>query len=117
MGDLRFKEPVKASTVNRTVNKGENDKICIQASPGWVQQKVLSENNLTIEDLGKPSPRESEDCLFLDVLVPTNVWEKEAKKKTRGKADSGAPVLVWIYGGGYTAGSKIGRASCRERVF
>lgn len=92
--------------MNRTINRGQNDRICIQASPGWVQQRVLTENNLTIADLGKPGPKESEDCLFLDVLVPANIWEKEAKKKTRGKADSGAPVLVWIYGGGYTAGSK-----------
>lgn len=66
----------------------------------------MSADNLTIEDLGKPGPTESEDCLFLDVLVPTNVWEKKATRKTRGKAQSGAPVLVWIYGGGYTGGSK-----------
>jgi carboxylesterase type B len=41
----------------------------------------------------------SEDCLFLDVNVPKKVFDGRSKKK-------GAPVLVWIYGGGYTAGSK-----------
>lgn len=44
-----------------------------------------------------PDPRESEDCLFLDVLVPTKVFEKR-----RDKDYKGAPVMVWIYGGGFT---------------
>lgn len=38
-------------------------------------------------------------------MVPQNVWKREAGRKTRAKA-GGAAVLVWIYGGGYTAGSK-----------
>lgn len=46
-----------------------------------------------------PDPRESEDCLFLDVFVPEDVFENAGK-------GFGAPVLVWIYGGGYTGGSK-----------
>jgi carboxylesterase type B len=44
-------------------------------------------------------PRVSEDCLFLDVVVP----EKILKLAGSGY---GAPVLVWIYGGGYTLGEK-----------
>ena len=39
------------------------------------------------------------DCLFLDVVVPQPIFDKAGK-------DCGAPVLVWIYGGGYTTGSK-----------
>lgn len=46
-----------------------------------------------------PDPRESEDCLFLDVFVPEDILNNVGK-------GYGAPVLVWIYGGGYTAGSK-----------
>jgi len=46
----------------------------------------------------------TEDCLFLDVQVPTSIYNN------RGKG-YGAPVLVWIYGGGYTAGSKAGKFS------
>jgi carboxylesterase type B len=46
-----------------------------------------------------PGPLESEDCLFLDVYVPEDVFEKAGK-------GFGAPVLVWIYGGGYTGGQK-----------
>lgn len=63
-------------------------------------------------------PSQSEDCLFLDVMVPQTVFESAGK-------GYGAPVLVWIYGklprsldsrdpwtdayllgGGYAVGSK-----------
>ena len=46
-----------------------------------------------------PDIRETEDCLFLDVFVPEKVF------KSAGKGP-GAAVLVWIFGGGYTFGSK-----------
>jgi cholinesterase len=44
-------------------------------------------------------PRTSEDCLFLDVMVPKKIFDSKGNGK-------GAAVLVWIYGGGYTGGSK-----------
>jgi carboxylesterase type B len=47
----------------------------------------------------KPDPRISEDCLFLDVFVQRQVFESAG-------LGYGAPVLVWIYGGGYTSGEK-----------
>ncbi|KAL9607752.1 MAG: hypothetical protein Q9167_007364 [Letrouitia subvulpina] len=47
-----------------------------------------------------PDPTETEDCLFLDVLVPEAVFK--TSRSTRKKA----PVLVWIYGGGFAAGYK-----------
>lgn len=46
-------------------------------------------------------PRTTEDCLFLDVVVPKRIFDNAGQ-------GSGAPVLVWFYGGGYTAGSKAG---------
>lgn len=42
--------------------------------------------------------RQTEDCLVLDVYVPTAVWEN--------KNASAAPVMAWIHGGGYALGSK-----------
>ena len=53
--------------------------------------------------LPKQDPRTTEDCLFLDVVVPQTVFQG-ASNSTNDT--SGAPVLVWIYGGGYTAGEK-----------
>ena len=45
--------------------------------------------------------RVTEDCLFLDVVVPKGVFEGR-----RSGGDASAPVLVWINGGGYIAGDK-----------
>jgi len=50
-----------------------------------------------------PDPREDEDCLFLDVLVPKPVFENARREKNKGAA-----VMVWIYGGGFTFGAKGG---------
>ncbi|KAI0415586.1 carboxylesterase family protein [Xylaria grammica] len=49
----------------------------------------------------KRPPGETEDCLFLDVFVPTTIFDA-----TRNSSSSGAPVLVYIFGGGYSGGSK-----------
>lgn len=48
-------------------------------------------------------PRTTEDCLFLDVVVPKKIFDRGQKAPTRKNL---APVLVWIYGGGYVAGEK-----------
>ncbi|TGJ83809.1 hypothetical protein E0Z10_g4953 [Xylaria hypoxylon] len=45
-------------------------------------------------------PLESEDCLFLDVLVPRPIYDR------RQNATSRAPVLVYIFSGGFTFGAK-----------
>ncbi|OQU94968.1 hypothetical protein CLAIMM_01243 isoform 2 [Cladophialophora immunda] len=50
-------------------------------------------------------PRTTEDCLFLDVVVPKSIFDK-ANNGTLKKGQRGAPVMAWIYGGGYTIGDK-----------
>ena len=50
--------------------------------------------------LPTPDPRTSEDCLFLDVIVPERIFNSASATKKP------APVLVWIFGGGYTSGDK-----------
>ncbi|KAF2146992.1 uncharacterized protein K452DRAFT_293488 [Aplosporella prunicola CBS 121167] len=82
IGDLRFMAPLSPVTDRSVINDGSVDRICHQG-------KALSKRDV----------RETEDCLFLDVIVQKTIFDKAG----RGK---GAPVLVWIYGGGYTAGSK-----------
>lgn len=53
---------------------------------------VTNSNNSTTP-IRVDNPREAEDCLFLDVIVPQNIFRR---------ADQGhrAPVLVWIHGMG-----------------
>ncbi|KAJ4395822.1 hypothetical protein N0V93_000036 [Gnomoniopsis smithogilvyi] len=48
-----------------------------------------------------PDPRESEDCLLLDVMVPQKVFNASA-----GGTGPLAPVMVWIHGGGFALGAK-----------
>ena len=45
----------------------------------------------------------AEDCLFLDITVPGGVNETNKK-----------PVMVWIHGGGYVAGSKNGYLGAKD---
>lgn len=74
---------------NNTVNDGSLGYICPQAPPFWFEQA-----NAALGDLAKMIPlaisgeRESEDCLFLDVIVPVEVFEK------RRHGHMHAPVLV-----------------------
>lgn len=123
VGEQRFAPPIAAKE-NRTIQTGGGSdggsRICIQANPGW----LLSALNFLPDYLRKvdpdfgtstaysvPSPssvlsttaRETEDCLFLDVLVPQKVFDRRNERDRPG-----APVLVWIHGGGYTAGHKAG---------
>jgi cholinesterase len=58
----------------------------------------------------EPEPLEREDCLFLDVIVPKAIFSSAAGM--RGGTDkatvTGAPIMVWIYGAGFTFGKKYG---------
>lgn len=92
-------------------------RICPQAGPAWGQAatqflgSILLGSPINSTQIYTPpganssspiparDPRESEDCLFLDVFVPEDVLSKAGQ-------GFGAPVLVWIYGGGYTGGTK-----------
>ncbi|CAN9389432.1 unnamed protein product [Alternaria alternata] len=116
VGNLRFAPPQAPAENRSTINTGSVSRICPQASPGW---NALAAQSLTRYVLGLPTsnssystpgakpsspvpvpdPRESEDCLFLDVFVPEDVLSKAGQ-------GYGAPVLVWVYGGGYTGGEK-----------
>lgn len=102
------------------MNDGSIGVVCPQASPAWeliaagfVPDYLTGQPfNLSAAEAGLTSmtgslptqdPRTTEDCLFLDVVVPQPIFQ-QASNTTNDT--SGAPVLVWIYGGGYTAGEK-----------
>ncbi|XP_069103815.1 pyrethroid hydrolase Ces2e-like [Argopecten irradians] len=74
VGPLRFSKPVKQPPWSDTLNATEYKPGCIQSDPG----------NLPT----------SEDCLFLNVYVPSEV-----------SAIANKTVMVWIHGGGYTSGA------------
>ncbi|KAG9524404.1 carboxylesterase family protein-like protein, partial [Aureobasidium melanogenum] len=118
VGDLRFAAP-QAPAVNRSeVQTGSVNRICPQANPAWdaiaaqwipeylLDNKTsfsMSDFNLSTSNSNSSAatvtdPSETEDCLFLDVMVPEAIFNSNEQH----------PVLVWIYGGGYTAGSKSG---------
>jgi hypothetical protein len=132
-GKNRFNAPQPPAQNRSTVQFNRSEPVCPQANPFWnavateflvsyfagVRSFNQSEfplglpANFTVDTINldttnltsiipTPDPRTTEDCLFLDVVVPQQIFKKKAKK---GK---GAAVLVWIYGGGYTAGSKTG---------
>jgi cholinesterase len=60
----------------------------------------------------EPEPLEREDCLFLDVIVPKAIFSSAAEMRNGTSTDkataTGAPIMVWIYGGGFTFGKKYG---------
>ena len=120
MGELRFRAPVPPRGRNGTVNRGEIGRICPQAYPAWLSiatqflpaylsgqpfNPSAAEAPLAASSLSPPpqDPRTSEDCLFLDVIVPQKVFNDViyARKAV-------VPVLVWLYGGGYVLGEKTG---------
>lgn len=121
MGDLRFRAPVPAAGKNRTVNDGSVGRICPQANPAWEavassfitdylsgQPFNLSASTANSSRMASSLPpqdsRTTEDCLFLDVVVPQQIYSSAAN--TTANRTGGAPVLVWIYGGGFTTGEK-----------
>ncbi|RKF63410.1 Carboxylesterase patB, partial [Erysiphe neolycopersici] len=72
---------------------------CPQAIPDWVNFKKgtpFEKELMSIPD------DEVEDCLFLDVIVPRQVWDQTHDHSV----ESFAPVFVWIHGGGFTSGSR-----------
>ncbi|KAG4286162.1 hypothetical protein FPRO06_07422 [Fusarium proliferatum] len=116
IGDLRFAKPVAPKGRNVTVDKGEVGRICPQAMAAWevytsftgpdfLSGKVSTLTEKQKHALKEPSDlkipidsRETEDCLFLDVITPFETFENSAKGL--------APVIFWLSGGGYTTGEK-----------
>ncbi|KAL6862244.1 alpha/beta-hydrolase [Trichoderma novae-zelandiae] len=115
LGSLRWRAPVPPRGVKQSVQDGSIGKICPQMSPNWTivaQQFVeawatgqfplnFTEAETIANNTPQPiDPRTTEDCLVLDVVVPKKVFDNQ---KQHGEQ---APVVVWIYGGGWVSGTK-----------
>ena len=115
VGNLRFAAPVAPTARNTVVQNGSVGRICPQAGPAWeliaseFVQSLIAGNessfNLTEAEQQlqaylqtasptQPDPRTSEDCLFLDVIVPKKVFDG-TNSRIKRRQSSGAPVVVW----------------------
>ena len=121
VGNLRFAPPVPPTGRDPVVQDGSVGRICPQAIPNWyplgtaVQAAILSGTlssynytalNDALQEYLRTHPntnqtdgRATEDCLFLDVIVPKAVYDKAGRpgpgsgpRKPRG---GGAPVVIW----------------------
>ncbi|KAE8400882.1 Alpha/Beta hydrolase protein [Aspergillus pseudonomiae] len=120
LGNLRFRAPLPPKVNRAEVQTGALGRICPQATPIWsryIMPRFLKSyfTNTTFDSLDFSScpvpliqdPRTSEDCLFLDVVVPQKVFDRAQGKPPIPK-ESLAPVIVYFYGGGYVLGDKSG---------
>ncbi len=98
VGNLRFALPQPPTGRSNEVDDGSVGRVCPQAYPLWTDS-----GHTPPED-----PRTTEDCLFLDVIVPQKIFDDANRGWGKRNYEQLAPVLVWIYGGGYTEGEKTG---------
>lgn len=83
--------------------------MCPQAQPKWIDYSGGSVGNLTqvpvltAAELPAAAPGSSEDCLFLDIIVPETVFNDRNSRKV--------PVVVFVHGGGYVESHKTASGS------
>ncbi|KAK9380069.1 Carboxylesterase [Kockiozyma suomiensis] len=100
-GSLRFQAP-HAPLEEEGINDGAVGGLCFQAFNKQFRFVGYTQ-------IGK---RQSEDCLFLDLYVPGSVFSGSMNFSDStlqlSEENEKLPIMVWIYGGGYTFGFKDG---------
>ncbi|XP_050303276.1 juvenile hormone esterase-like [Anthonomus grandis grandis] len=84
IGKLRFQAPTEPSSWSGVKNTTKNSNVCYQVK--------------------SDSPNENEDCLYLNVYVPSN------------RGSEKLPVLFWIYGGAFRGGSSSFNSVGPDRI-
>ncbi|KAJ6187121.1 hypothetical protein N7519_002029 [Penicillium mononematosum] len=119
VGDLRWKAPVPPLTNRSAIQSNAESITCAQATPSWQMRTSQYTNdylktgnvpNVSYSGLTAISAGGVEDCLFLDVQVPRKIFDNA---KTDKKL---SPVLVWIHGGSFIAGSKTSFGSSKGLI-
>ncbi|KAJ7829003.1 Alpha/Beta hydrolase protein [Mycena olivaceomarginata] len=87
-GDLRFRAPQSPPDVTGVQQATTQPNQCFQAGDGTSATNPLKPRAVDVLT--------SEDCLFLSVYYPSDGG---------GRPNGPLPVIVWIHGGGYLAGS------------
>lgn len=99
VGELRFAAPQYPDPIK--------DKSQIQDSsygPTCIEAAIKIDEEVSPEPSTNSSITHSEDCLFLDIYVPSWLFEEPSFPEK-------IPVIVWIYGGAYIFGSKDSKIS------
>ncbi|PIL29453.1 hypothetical protein GSI_08395 [Ganoderma sinense ZZ0214-1] len=98
VGDLRLRLPVPVESYTGTIDATQAATECIQLSPSIREDmpaQMLADMMAEVGGLaGGSSSAQSEDCLTINVQVPTGT-----------KAGDKLPVIAWIFGGGFVLGS------------
>jgi carboxylesterase type B len=89
VGELRWAKPVRP-TFSTKLQSGDGQQ-CVQ---GPISLALLPQAASLTESLNRLDGGSSEDCLFLDMVVPGSA--------IRAGTVSKLPVVVWIYGGAFS---------------
>jgi len=92
----RFGAPSFPDWKDDSIQDSNRNTTCIQIDPRNLEHPPAAGSPL--EDPHKLPEAQTEDCLFLDIYVPSWVFTEEESAPL--------PVVVWIYGGGYAFGAK-----------
>jgi len=97
LGDLRFRKPVPIDRWQNIYDATQLPNSCYQeplkAFPGFRGEKKWN-----------PSTPVSEDCLYLNLWVPTK-FRQFSFSGSNNTNLSNASVMIWIHGGGYSKGA------------
>jgi carboxylesterase type B len=93
VGDLRWRKPRPIEANNNFAGKTLNATTVAPACYQSLPKSLYTPMNVSSTSFGATPQGQSEDCLILDVLVPSK------------PVSSSLPVLVQLHGGGYTQGN------------